>query len=283
MGSKNIFVSTSYYNKIKLYDIINILKNTNVGIELSGGMYEKNFLRILKKFKKLKFIFHNYFPKPKKDFVINLASSNKAIYYKSYKHIKGLVRLSNLFKNKYCSFHAGFRIDPKNNELGKQMQNQKKIDREKSFYLFKKRVLRLASFAKKYKINLLIENNVITIKNLNNFKEDPFLFTHPKEIISFFLDMPKNVGLLMDVGHLKISSKTLKFNKYIALEKLKPYIKGYHLNDNRGINDENLNFTERSWFWKLLKKNLEYYSIEVKKINILSLKKQIKILKNKLN
>jgi len=77
--------------------------------------------------------------------------------------------------------------------------------------------------------------------------------------------MPNNVGLLLDVGHFKISSKTLNFNLLKGYKKIKKYIKGYHLNDNDGINDKNFPFTRKSWFVDILKKNLNYYSIEVNK------------------
>ena len=84
------------------------------------------------------------------------------------------------------------------------------------------------------------------------------MLTHPKEIIGFFKKCDKNVGLLLDVGHLKVSAKTYGFNLFKAHEILKPYIEGYHLSDNDGFRDSNKGFTKKSWFFNRLKKSLKY-------------------------
>ena len=39
--------------------------------------------------------------------------------------------------------------------------------------------------------------------------------------------MPKNVGLLLDVGNIKVSAETEEFSAKKAMSILKPYIKGY--------------------------------------------------------
>ena len=64
------------------------------------------------------------------------------------------------------------------------------------------------------------------------------MLTHPIEI-KFFKKMPKNVGLLLDVGHLKVSAKTQGFSTKKAMINLKPFIKGYHLSENSGFADSN--------------------------------------------
>ena len=53
---------------------------------------------------------------------------------------------------------------------------------------------------------------MITKKNLDLFKDNPLLLTNPKEIINFFKLLPKDIGLLLDVGHLKVSSKSENFD-----------------------------------------------------------------------
>ena len=56
--------------------------------------------------------------------------------------------------------------------------------------------------------------------------------------------IPDNVGLLLDLGHLNISSNFFKFSKQSFLDK---YISNYkdrlleiHISENNGIKDEHL-------------------------------------------
>ena len=116
---------------------------------------------------------------------------------------------------------------------------------------------------------------------LKRFKQDPLLLTHPKEIIEFFKKCDKNVGLLLDVGHLKVSAKTYGFNLFKAHEMLKPYIEGYHLSDNDGLKDSNSEFTKKSWFYNKLKRNVKYISIEVYSKNFKKLKSLQYLIKKK--
>jgi hypothetical protein len=45
--------------------------------------------------------------------------------------------------------------------------------------------------------------------------------------------------LLMDVGHLKVSSVTENFSKVKALEDVSKFIECYHISENDGIIDSN--------------------------------------------
>ena len=90
--------------------------------------------------------------------------------------------------------------------------------------------------------------------------------------------MPSNVGLLLDLAHFQVSANTLKFNKYENVKRLNKYIKGYHISDNDGRSDSNLAVTRDSWFWSIIKKDLDYYSIEVYDPNIENLVNQYKLI-----
>ena len=98
-----------------------------------------------------------------------------------------------------------------------------------------------------------------------------------KEIIDFFRDLDPNVGLLLDVAHLKVSSNSEKFNLIEGYKKIYPLIDAFHLSDNNGEKDSNSIIKKNSWFLKRLKKNLDYYSIEVYIDDIKKLKKQIEL------
>ena len=184
---------------------------------------------------------------------------------------------------KQVSFHSGFRFDPKLNMIGKTFKQKKLISEDMAYKIFIRSTLILSKYAKKHNVCLLIENNVINKHNMSNFKENPLLLCSPKAMIFFFNKMPSNVNLLLDVGHLKVSSNTLGFNLMNGYKLIKRYIKGYHLNENDGVNDLNLPFSENSWFVKILKKNLNYYSIEVDKKYLNNYTKMIKIIKKNIN
>ena len=107
-------------------------------------------------------------------------------------------------------------------------------DRATALHHFYENMILLANEAKREGVTLLIENNVLSTANKAVFNEDPLLLTHPDEIESFMCEMPENVGLLMDVAHLKVSAKTLGFDPKQAHAKVKRWIQGYHLSDNDG-------------------------------------------------
>ena len=87
----------------------------------------------------------------------------------------------------------------------------------------------------------------------------------------------KNVKLLIDVGHLKVSALSLDFDREIFLQELDVYIGGYHLSENDGLEDLNMSFNKDSWFWTLLKKDVPYVSIEVydESMDVLKMQKEI--------
>lgn len=279
-----IYLSTGGFQKLTPQSVIQKYNKIGIkSIELSGGKYvhSQKIIKFLKEKHNINYALHNYFPVPKKKFVINLGSFEKKIFKKTFLNIKKSIDISSKLKSKYFGFHAGFLFDPNIKDLGKKFTDVRLQDRKKTINLFLARVNLLAKEAKKKNVKILIENNVITIENFKKFKQDPLLLTHPDEIIKFFKNCDKNVGLLLDVGHLKVSAKTLGFDLLRAHERLKPYIKGYHLSDNNGLRDSNKEFTKKSWFYDKLKKNVKYISIEVYTKNIKKLKSLQNLIRKK--
>lgn len=279
-----IYFSTGAFRNLKPVKAIKLLLANDIkNIELSSGKFDLSTRKRIEKLsKKENIIIHNFFPVPKKNFVLNLASNNPDIFKKSLNMIKKNIILSSLNKLKIYSFHAGFLIDPKIHELGKQISTQKLQDRKKTIKLFVKRLKDLSKFAKKYNVEILIENNVITKKNLIKFKSNPLLMTTTSEILEIMKKTPNNINLLLDVGHLKVSAITLKFDYIKAIKKLDKYIKGYHLSDNNGHEDSNKEINSNSWFLKYLKKDKKYLTIEVYDNNLNKIKKMINLLNKKI-
>lgn len=255
-----------------------------LGVELSGGAFSSSYQKdLLALSQDLVMQVHNYFPPPKVPFVFNLASVDNLVASKSIEQVRTAIKLAVQLNNPVYSFHAGFRINPIVSELGSVLGRYSLTKREHALELFGERVCDLAEEARHEGVTLLIENNVLNQSNFSVYKEDPLLLTYPEEINNFMSTMPSNVGLLLDLAHLKVSSNTLNFNLKQAHIDLQKWIKGYHLSDNNGAADSNECITDVSWFWESLLSDLSYYSIEVYGQNAHALAGQVNLLQQKLN
>ena len=252
-------------------------------IELSGGLYEENITDKIKKFKEsASFQIHNYFPPSMVSFTLNLATFDKDLLNVCYNHIKNSIRLSSELERNYYSFHAGWLIDPQPKELGKKIVKRKINEKEETIKVYVERLNNLSLFAEKEGVELLIENNVLNKENYKTFEQNPLLMTSSEDVLYIMRNTSKNVNLLVDLAHLKVSAKTLNFNSVDFLKICEPWTKGYHLSDNNADYDTNDLVTENSWFWPYIKKNLGYYTLEVKCNDMLILLDQKKLVKKKL-
>ena len=278
-----IYISTGGFNKKSVIEVIQLLSKNNIkAFELSGGIFTDNLetkLKILSN--KFEFTVHNYFPPPKKPFVLNLASLNENIYQESVNHIKQSIKLASLIKSPFYSFHAGFLIDPKVKELGKTIKSNNLYNRDKSLERFIYSIKFLSKYASQYKIKLLVENNVITKSNLSKFESNPLLMTDIKNTGEIVKNFDENLFFLVDVAHLKVSANTLNFDAREYLEIFKDKIGGYHLSDNNGLVDSNKEISKSSWFWPHLRNDLNYYTLEVYDQNPKVLFSQLELAQNK--
>ncbi|CAN2048427.1 Xylose isomerase [Candidatus Magnetomoraceae bacterium gMMP-1] len=252
-----------------------IIKLYNAGfqhIELSGGTdyYEEIEIDIieLKEQYNLNLLCHNYFPPPKKHFVLNLASLDNEINDTTIKHYLTAIELSKKIQADCFGFHAGFLIDFHTDEIGKRISYTKLYDREKA----------LEKFFNGYKIleqnagniKLYIENNVFSQSNRKSFKNNnPFLLTNSEDYFEFQKEI--NFNLLLDIAHLKVSSQTLGNDYESELNKLIVYSDYWHLSDNDGRHDTNCPFDKKSNIFKYINRSsqriltLEIYD-DIKKI-----------------
>ena len=208
--------------------------------------------------------------------MFNLASLDREIANKSMDHAKHAVDLSYVAGSKYYSLHAGYLIDPPIHELGKQISQRKLNDKDESKNVFIKRVNELSRYAKNKGIRILIENNVIS-KNFHEFKCNPLLMVDQRETEEILAKTNENVGLLIDVAHLKVSAKTLDFSPENYLLNFKETANAYHFSDNDGFEDSNELISNNSWFWPYINKNLDYYSLEIYNVNSCALKQQLEL------
>lgn len=224
-------------------------------IELSGGTqyypdYEVDLLQLQEKHG-LKYLIHNYFPPPTKPFVLNLASLNDDIYEMSIELCMKAISLSKKLGGKNYGVHAGFLIDLKPNEIGRNISLDQLSERAKSIKRFVEAWNMLKSEAKN-NINFYIENNVLSSSNSITFSgENPLLLTD----YDGYLELKEHMDfdLLLDIAHLKVSSNTLKLDFENELKKLLPHTDYIHLSDNDGLHDQNKSFKKGSDMLKILR------------------------------
>lgn len=236
-----IYISSSCVKFPRISESIRFLADQGFrNIELSGGtnyyeQMEVDLLNLKKEFC-LSFLIHNYFPPPREHFVLNLSSTDNQVYKSSFRHYENAILLARKLDVKKIGIHAGYLIDPKLKELGKEISMQKMIDREEGTSRFCEAYDQLKFLAGDIKI--YVENNVVSNKNFNTYNANPFLLTHYDDFMQLrgLIDFP----LILDVAHLKVSCQTLGLDYKEELTKLLTHTDYIHLSENDGRADTNM-------------------------------------------
>ena len=238
---KNIFVSTTFAeDDSKISDVLAKCKKENISnVELgSNHIYEKNFKKIIQKYN-FRFLVHNYFPIPKKSFVVNIASLNKKIRTISIQHVKKAINFCKVTNSKLYTMHPGFLADPINAGRAKSNydfiwdNNNLNGNYNLAFNNMLSSLKKIVHFAKNKKVRVAIETegsfkkkNLLLMQKPNEYKE---LFKYFK---------PNDLGINLNIGHLNLASRAFKFSKFEFVKKLKQYILAIELSHNNGIEDQ---------------------------------------------
>ena len=272
----NLYVSTTFIKdgkKIKM--ALDILKSAGVeNVEIgSSHAYESNYNYI--KNYKFNFLIHNYFPVPKKDFVINIASLSKKIRERSINQIKRSIEFYKKINAKIYTFHPGFIGDPLRANRNKKNYDfiwKKKNIKDQYLLAYNQMILslkKIVNFAKKKDVKIAIETE-------GSFKKRNFLLLQRpeeyKNLFKFF--SPKDIGINLNIGHLNLASNAFSFSKSKFVDMLKPYIVAIELSHNNGIEDQHLPLKKNQWYWKIINdpdfskvyKILEFRNTSIEKI-----------------
>jgi sugar phosphate isomerase/epimerase len=272
----NLYVSTTFIKdgkKIKM--ALDILKSAGVeNVEIgSSHAYESNYNYI--KNYKFNFLIHNYFPVPKKDFVINIASLSKKIRERSINQIKRSIEFYKKINAKIYTFHPGFIGDPLRANRNKKNYDflwKKKNIKDQYLLAYNQMILslkKIVNFAKKKDVKIAIETE-------GSFKKRNFLLLQRpeeyKNLFKFF--SPKDIGINLNIGHLNLASNAFSFSKSKFVDMLKPYIVAIELSHNNGIEDQHLPLKKNQWYWKIINdpdffkvyKILEFRNTSIKNI-----------------
>lgn len=278
MSTGRVFVSTGSFRG-RPVEAVQQLLGEGVGfIELSGGVPHKGLEQSVEEVSAhAQFQLHNYFPPADPPFVFNLASPVEAIRHRTIRSMMKALDLSARIGAQRYSVHAGFLVDPPISYLGSSWQSLERTDVRLAQQTFIESVLELRQFANRVGVRLLIENNVLSAGTKEQCGDDVLLMATGEQIISVLKQLPKDIGLLMDVAHLKVTAMTVGLDPISELELLSDYITGYHLSDNDGRADTNAPVTPESWFWSSLKPTVEFATLEVAPGPGINLKSQVNL------
>lgn len=248
-----VFLSSSCIKSNSIIESVQQLGTITENIELSGGTkYDEFLYKKIFEFKdNFNFLIHSYFPPPIDDFVLNFADTSS----KTRSFISGSMRYVDMLDIPYYSIHAGFK--KKFN-----IQNEILIDGCGSF-----------------KIEDIYENvdwfndsfdKKLALENLFPNGQNETCFASSLDDIIDILDMNKSIYLLLDFGHLKVSSRYYGFNYLEAINTLfSEYgnrILEIHISENSGIKDDHNIVYSDSIQYMILDKFKEI--INTNKINI---------------
>ncbi len=245
------YLSTSCFRNEKIKKAIELSGElSNYHVEISAPHpYEttqtlKNIFQLYVK-EGYSFTFHNYFPTPKNSFVLNIASKEKKTRDSCDKMFSSVLELSPYANSKIYGIHAGYLSKVEAKSDGNFKFENTPINYKESLIKATTYVTDLQKEFEKKKVNLLIENLFPSISRKSS------LFCSLEDINDFVKLIPMNTGLLLDLGHLNISSNILNFDRFKFLEE---YLSLYshrlcevHVSENNGFKDEHLALKNDSW------------------------------------
>lgn len=257
-----VYWSTGAFRQPTLAHIIEFsLAHGICHIELSSGVeYQPDLLDPVRaSLGDIHYLVHNYFPPPADPFVLNLAASDRQMLQRSLDLCRTAIDLSAELGAPFYSVHSGFAFRLTPDLLGdpvaqSRVPKSEQIPYEVAYGIFAESVATLADYASSKGLRLLIENNVVSPLYLQRHGENALLMASAVEIDRFMQDMGHPaLGILVDTGHVKVTSAVCGFQREKFLETLAPYIGAFHLSDNDGVRDQNLPFDEGAWFCAFLR------------------------------
>lgn len=249
--------------------------------------------------KGVEFIYHNYFPRPQSDIVLNVLSRDAQNRQRSKDLIAAAVELMRATGVDLYCFHPGYLGDPVVGKNGMfEFGNARPWDAAQSVRDFQNGFM---SFYQDLAIEAPGQEIFLGIENLfpppigDNFS----IFCSFSDINTMFQSprlRDSNLGILVDLGHLAISANILRFDRNAFLDQvIEEYgdrIYEVHLSENDGREDLHQAITEQSWQLQVLEKfestgtrfngKNTRFCIESRGLTPEELKRSYTIVKNKL-
>jgi len=219
-------------------------------IELGANVFLDMQLESIRGFDS-SFLIHNYFPPPSEDFFMNLASSDREVVGKSIELVRRAIDWTSALGAPFYSVHTGFVLDPIGANEGGLIfpSDHARTELEAARLRFQEAVSICTEYAGKVGIRILIENNVC-----RPGLEGILLGIDKQDFLQLFSSFDQaDLGMLLDVGHLSVSAKTLGYDPSEFYSALSARVGAVHLHANQGEVDEHLPFYRGSWVDEILK------------------------------
>ena len=217
-----------------LFKVLNIYKRLGIkNIEL-GSVHEqiKDFTPLFryKKENNANFIIHGFFPPTDARFMMNLASQNSRILKETIAIAKNGIETCRKLDSNLYSLHAGHCAD-----IFENKSNCKEIiSAEKAIKISANSLGILCDYAKKLNVDIAVENS-------NGFIDQTFNYSIESFNEIFRKVSARNLGVLIDIGHLNMAAMHFGFDKKYFIKKLLVKVLELHCHENNGIKDEHLN------------------------------------------
>ena len=199
-------------------------------------------------------LIHNYFPPPAEPFVVNLASRDPVNLARSREFCLEGLRYSAGLAAPCYSIHCGFLAEFSAGSLGHQLAYASRVPYEEGYQIFSASLHHLLPVARELGIRLLLEPNVVAPFNLVDGRNELLLLAEPAEFRRLLGEFPDSMlGVLLDVGHLKVTARTLGFGIADFIAAVHPRIGAFHLHDNDGLADQHLQVLADAWMIAMLR------------------------------
>ena len=191
------------------------------------------------------FTLHNYFPTPPEAFILNIASENEYDRRLATNLVNNAAFLAKSINSPVYGIHAGYLGNAREGENGMFSFSSSSSSYQEALKLSVEFINEINPTFEKAGIRLLIEN-LFPLPG-----DGRALFCSLDEIFEFMNNVPQSVGLLLDLGHLNISSNILGFDRNSFIDKYFTHfgdrVLEIHLSENGGVKDDHLALKKNSW------------------------------------
>jgi sugar phosphate isomerase/epimerase len=285
MHRSPVFVSTACVGTTEQLDrrISDLRNHGLVDIELGAGVTVNFDDEDLRELPVGDYLIHNYFPPPLEPFVLNLASKEAKVQQQSLQLVCKALELSAKLHAPFYSVHAGFITDPTGFGTTSFIFPAP-TSSDEAHYAMERFVASLQialDVAQRLDIQILIENNVCS-EDLRG----KLLLQSAEEFHELFRSVQSaHLGVLLDTGHLNVTSHTLSFDRMNFADQVAPYVKAFHIHDNDGVADLHQPVGASSWVFDVLNRP-EYallpLTVEARFANVSELYEHVNWLKGRL-
>jgi len=252
-----VFVSTTSFRSRDLGAILSLCEEGRIeALELSAVAGDVSLLRGRRHPSHV--LVHNYFQLVTPPFVLNLAALDPETLERSRSHCRAAIDLSRDLGGAVYAAHAGYAAELAPEVLGDPERQaalpaERFANRDDAYAALVESCRLLTTYARERGVRFLVENHVLTAGAGERGAELLFA-VEPSELERLVRDVgEEGFGLLLDVGHLKVSAETVGFDPVSAVTSLSQWIGALHLSENDGVVDSHQPFDDGAWFLPLLR------------------------------